>query len=100
VARGCNPRRRCYRQLGEKTLRRLAESVERLQERWRQFPELGERPGDAGSVIRLIWPDTNLSFKAGAALAGVATKPLAHVVTELFQRMVTSQGRTMSAPKN
>jgi hypothetical protein len=74
-----------------RTLRRLGESVERLQGQWRQLPEIRELPKDAAGVIRVIWPDTDLSFEPGPVLAGVAVEPLTHVLAELFARMVSSQ---------
>jgi len=74
-----------------RTLKRLDDSIQLLQKRWDLLPELRELPKDAGGLLRLIWPDADLSLEAGSVLAGVASEPLAHVVDELFARMVSSQ---------
>jgi hypothetical protein len=74
-----------------RTLRHLADAVERLQREWEHLPEIRHLPTNAGGLLRLIWPDTDLSFEPGPVLAGVAVEPLPQVVSELFGRMVTSQ---------
>jgi hypothetical protein len=74
-----------------RTLKRLGDSIDQLQKRWSLLPELRELPNDARGVLKLIWPDADLSFETGSVLAGLTTEPLTHVVDELFARMVSSQ---------
>jgi hypothetical protein len=74
-----------------RTLKRLGDSVDGLQNRWGLLPELRELPKDAGRLLKLIWPDADLSFEAGSVLSGITGEPLPHLVDELFARMVSSQ---------
>ena len=76
-----------YRQ----TLQRLKESLAYVRPRAGELVGLHPLPPDAPSLLRLIWPDADLSFSAGPTLAGVTNEPLEHVTRELFRRMVTSQ---------
>lgn len=53
------------------------------------LPEMRLR--DASGVVRYIWPDSGLSFQAGPSVAGVTRQPLGKILSELFDRMVSSQ---------
>ena len=71
-------------------LRRVEVAVERWQKRLEELPGVSEKPGDVSYVGALIWPDSDLSFRFGPVLTGIASQPEA-MLDELFDRMVYSQ---------
>ena len=76
-----------YRQ----TVARFSESINQLKPKANELPNLRELPRDAPELIRLIWPDLDLSFTTGPLLAGITTQPLDELADSLFARMVSSQ---------
>ena len=72
------------------TMRGLDRDVRRL----RDLSLHGQRSlfplGDAGKLIRTLWPDTGLSYRASEVKVG-ATENLDRTLESLFKRFVTSQ---------
>jgi hypothetical protein len=80
-----------------KTIRQFEAALRQLQERCKSGSrDIQTPPTDAGAVVTSIWPDVDLSFRAGLVLAGL-TNDLDGTLERLFERMVTSQQKQRQA---
>jgi hypothetical protein len=74
-----------------KAIRQLTNAIENMQDRFSNpvFP-FDPAPENITVLMRSIWPDEELSFQAGALMAGV-TKNLEKELEEIFSRFVDKQ---------
>jgi hypothetical protein len=73
------------------TTRRMMATVTAFQSRWRDsLPSVDDVPKTLEHLCRLLFPDPGLSLQCGEMLSGLA-HDLNAAVTDIFERMVTSQ---------